>query len=62
MRKYLFLIAGIIMIGYLIGTFFGNQSPVYKFGCEINIWIQRLFLAIVATGFLSLYLKKKKAQ
>ncbi len=62
MRKYLFLIAGIIMIGYLAGTFFGNQSPVYKFGFEINIWIQRLFLAFIAFGFVSLYLKKKKAE
>lgn len=61
-KKYLFLIAGIIMIGYLIGTFFGNQSPVYKFGFEINIWIQRLFLTVIATGFMSQYLTKRKAE
>lgn len=50
------------MIGYLIDTFFGNQSPIYKFGFEINIWIQRLFLAIGAAGFISMYFIKKKAK
>ena len=62
MRKYLVLIAGIIIVGYLIGTFFDNQSPIYKFGLEINIWIQRLFLALIALGFLGLYLKEKKTE
>ena len=60
--KYLNVIVGVLMIGYLIDTFFGNQSPVLKFGFEINIWIQRLFLAIVATGFISMYFRKKKAE
>ena len=55
-KKYLFLIAGILMIGYLIGTFFGFKSSLFA---DMNTWIQRLLLAIVATGFLSLYFKKK---
>jgi|SaaInlLV_10m_DNA_1039704.scaffolds.fasta_scaffold102158_1 hypothetical protein len=59
MMKYLFLIAGIINIGYLIGTFSGGQSPLFN---NLNIWIQRLLLAILAAGFLSLYLKKKKTE
>ena len=46
MKKYLSLVVGIIGIGYLINTFFGNQSPIVKFGFEINIWIQRLFFVI----------------
>jgi hypothetical protein len=62
MMKYLQLIVGVLLIGYLIDTFFGNQSPVYKFGFEINIWIQRLFLAIGAAGFISMYFTKKKAE
>jgi|TARA_B110000908_G_scaffold104028_1_gene122483 hypothetical protein len=60
MKKYLSLVVGIIGIGYLINTFFGNQSPIVKFGFEINIWIQRLFFVICILGFFSLYYSEKK--
>jgi hypothetical protein len=60
MKKYLFLVVGIIGIGYLINTFFGNQSSIVKFGFEINIWIQRLFFVIGILGFFSLYYSEKK--
>ncbi|MDA9071008.1 hypothetical protein N9K09_02615 [Flavobacteriaceae bacterium] len=59
MIKYLFLVAGIINVGYLIGTFFGGQSPLFN---NMNIWIQRLLLGILAAGFFSLYSKKNKAE
>ncbi|MFD0992390.1 hypothetical protein [Tenacibaculum geojense] len=57
--KYLFLVAGIINIGYLIGTFFDGQSSLFN---NMNIWIQRVLLAILAAGFFSLYSKKSKAE
>lgn len=57
--KYLFLLAGIINIGYFIGTFFGGQSSQFS---NMNIWVQRLLLAVLAAGFLSLYFKKNKNQ
>ncbi len=59
MKKNIFLLASFIMLGYLIGTFFGGAETINRFGLPISIGVQRILLAISSVGFYYLFTKEK---
>lgn len=60
-NKNIFLIAGILSTVLLIG-YFSETEPHKIFGLEINIWIVRLFWALITVSNFSTYFKMKKSE
>ena len=62
MKKYLYLVLGILGVINVFDSFFGGDQTDNILWIEVDIWIYRLFWAIISIVLLFDFFQRKKAE
>ena len=60
MRKYLYLILGIVSVLNVVYSFFSEATQGDFFGIEVNIWVYRLIWFLLIGYFFKTYMNLRE--